>query len=88
MSNLHRMRSGMTGRCDFCDKEESVEHMLLECEWARSLWFGFCGIRTSMDDGETIDVWLASRFKQMSPRGEAGKEVLTRIVFMLWHIWK
>ncbi|OMO55184.1 reverse transcriptase [Corchorus capsularis] len=45
--------------CPICrDSPETVEHLLLTCEWVQGVWFGCFDYRISKKDVTTFDDWL------------------------------
>lgn len=39
--NLFKRKSGFNSLCPICGKEdESIEHLLLTCDWVQMIWFG------------------------------------------------
>ena len=74
--------------CVKCDAGiESVEHMLLECEWTRVMWFVCCnGLRIRKERVTKFDVWWLNSIEVLKKN---GKEVMMNdVVYVCWQIWK
>lgn len=90
MSNLSSKRVVSSSLCNLCGEgEESVEHCLFQCEWARCVWFGsdmsyYVDKRriTTFDDW-----WLKVMTEVVVMRGD-NREFATRVAYLCWQIWK
>ncbi|OMO65659.1 hypothetical protein CCACVL1_21449 [Corchorus capsularis] len=71
--------------CEF--EEESVEHLLLLCEWSRGIWMAICGLKIDRGAVRTFDGWLLSTFDQINQTMD-GIGMKTRIAFTCWGLWK
>ena len=74
--------------CALCGKEsETVEHMLLVCEWTRGVWFNCCwGLKIEKEKLTTIDEWLLQMYEEL--RKVEREELVTEVGFICWQVWK
>lgn len=88
--NLWKKKVANSPICPLCGVEnETIEHMLLLCEWTRGVWFGLqiqCTPRrqciTSIHD------WLGNLFKVFEELQEFNEFAKISICCALWSIWK
>ena len=74
--------------CSVCNiEEESVEHLMLGCEWTRGVWFECCpGMRICREEISTVDVWLLKIYTELKGRGQ--ERIMNDIAYVSWQIWK
>lgn len=85
--NLFRRRCASSNICPVCEsKPETIEHLLFDCEWAKTIWFSF-NIRVFGDLGGNTSAikWTADMVDKM-PGG--GSHVHGKIVTIAWNVWK
>ncbi|OMP07076.1 hypothetical protein COLO4_07649 [Corchorus olitorius] len=60
--------------CDICGEEiESVEHLLLLCDWTKRVWWQGCfGLKICKERVRTIDQWLLEVFQEISGNSKEG----------------
>lgn len=79
-------------RGPLCEVEnETIEHMLLFCEWTRAIWFGL-QLHEVLNRARTTSIheWLGERFKEFEDvQGFEFKEFARiSLCCALWSIWK
>ncbi|XP_043697186.1 uncharacterized protein LOC122647964 [Telopea speciosissima] len=75
--------------CPRCGQaEETNEHILLTCPFARRVWFGSV-LSHRVSDGEEIQLhqWIKEWSAFTSQGKRAVGETRTLISFILWHLW-
>ncbi|XP_050144117.1 uncharacterized protein LOC126619746 [Malus sylvestris] len=82
--NLKNRRILTKATCGFCDQEEeTIEHALLTCPRAASVWFGSpLGLRSFNGSDEGFGEWL----EQMAHK--VSKESFELLLVLVWSIWK
>ncbi|KAL8094027.1 hypothetical protein AgCh_035785 [Apium graveolens] len=71
----------LNNTCPFCDLEtETTEHLFFDCQFAKSCWSEE-GMSMSTPGDQSVSTWLLSLLSNVS------KEVLTKVVAILWGIW-
>lgn len=88
--NLCKKRIKNSPLCQLCEKEEeSIEHMLLFCEWTRVVWFGLqvqcVPSRTSVT---SIHQWLGKMFTEFDKLQDFKVYAKMSLCCALWSIWK
>lgn len=54
--NLMRRRCGSSKTCPICGSfDESIEHLLFDCQWVRAVWFG-CNLNLNVGHGHPNSV--------------------------------
>ncbi|CAL8094550.1 unnamed protein product [Prunus armeniaca] len=87
--NLRQRGMQVDLTCPSCQQpNESVAHLLFQCNYARLFWFA-CPIQLdvrSLQGGTFADIWLelCDRFAQESRKDE----LLSSIAYGLWRLWK
>lgn len=75
-----------TGYCAFYGKEETIEHVLLLCNWSEYVWYGALGFKIDAEGIITIDEWLLRIFELKNLKGELRIERRQRVTFLLWYL--
>ena len=86
--NLWKRRLRENALCQVCEKEEeTIEQVLLQCEWTLLVWYGLeMGYKVGRQKITSIDRWLK---EVMVITREKSKERMRIIVAMIWwQIWK
>ncbi|OMO88162.1 hypothetical protein COLO4_20392 [Corchorus olitorius] len=75
--------------CFLCGQEdESVEHMLLGCDWTRGIWLSICGLRIYHESLSTFDQWLSQVILNDDNLLGVKEDLVRKIAFTCWGIWK
>ncbi|CAA0817639.1 Unknown protein [Striga hermonthica] len=77
--------------CHRCkaDFSETIEHILFLCPKARQVWFGsYFGYKIRAEQFDTLDRWLEQIFTLKEIPASEKKEILTKIAFICWNLWK
>ena len=74
--------------CGICNKNvETIEHMLLLCEWTKGCWFEGChGIKIEKIGMSSFDKWLLGVINDL--KGKGSMNVMNEVVYVCWNIWK
>ena len=58
--------------CSVCNiGEESVEHLILGCEWTKGVWLECCHrMRICKEEITTFDAWMLKIYKELKGRGQ------------------
>lgn len=86
-SNLCKRRCGHEVLCSIClQEEETVDHMLLSCDWAHIFWFG-CGINNRI---RLEEITSFGRWREEWLVKNVAVDDVTRcfLGFVCWFIWK
>ena len=67
-------------RCSFCDHNESIKHLFLDCPMAKKLW-RFMHIAFNITPPNTIRTWLDG------VQSETAKLFRVGVCALLWAIW-
>ncbi|OMP07498.1 hypothetical protein COLO4_07290 [Corchorus olitorius] len=88
--NLWKRRCCTTPTCQLClHQEESVEHLLLCCDWVQKVWFGSSlAYHVDRQSITSFDFWLVGIFEMSSIKALDKMIMQTRVAFICWHIWK
>lgn len=75
--------------CPFCDQEEeTIEHILLNCVFAREVWTMVCLALNRPDwfpgNGTRLKEWCSVN----RGNGRARKDSRTVIILVMWELWK
>lgn len=90
-----RLRHGLQEEpspCFICDQEEdTVDHILLQCVFARQIWHNcFMQARIGLDlvpsTEDTLQHWWMSARKRMPKINRKGFDSFTML--LCWHLWK
>lgn len=76
--------------CPLCSiAEETTEHCLFTCDWARCVWIG-CGLSYigNIQQITTFDSWLSHVVHSLDGSRNDREYVLTYIAYTCWLIWK
>lgn len=89
-TNLRKKKIRIPLTCQICNKEEeTIEHALLFCDWARAAWFGMpIQIVPKKIGFTTIQQWILQIAQQTQNQNQLGSYVITSLVCTLWLIWK
>lgn len=60
-ANLTWWGIDMTPDCPICDNMETRKHTLIQCQWAKQVWFRTLGVRTKLLDSSTFEEWMLDR---------------------------
>ena len=76
--------------CGICEKEEeSVEHVLLQCDWTLVVWYGLnVGYRVDRQRITTLDKWIEEVFGMVEKGSEGRRLLLMTVTMACWQIWK
>ncbi|OMO84089.1 hypothetical protein COLO4_22232 [Corchorus olitorius] len=86
---LYKRNCRASGICSICGQyDETIEHLLLSCDWTRGIWLSICGLQIDKQSISTFDDWLASVVKKLQGLSDAGQMILMKIAFTYWIIWK
>ncbi|KAF7822040.1 putative ribonuclease H-like domain, reverse transcriptase zinc-binding domain-containing protein [Senna tora] len=88
--NLCKRRMTIEDECPLCCREkETIEHLFLNCDWVRAVWFGspfqwalegdFSGSFTS---------WLEERIKLLNNLPKCLQDAIPSLFCLLWSIWR
>lgn len=88
MQNLPRKGVSSDGMCPFCGEKESLEHTLLQCEWVSCVWFCIYGFRIKKEEMISVNQRLMQVLSQLSAKGSCKSEILCRLAFNMWYVWK
>lgn len=87
--NLHHRHCSPSSVYPICLSEaESIEHLLFDCAWTKSVWFG-SKLNLRIDKGMVTNVvaWTANWFAA-EHEGRAECKVLNQVFLIGWYIWK
>lgn len=87
--NLFRCRCSPSPLCSVCHQApESTEHILVGCPWTRAVWFG-SGLHSVINPDlfPSGRKWSSQIVDRSASLGEAV-DVIGRIAFVAWNIWK
>lgn len=85
--NLMKRRCAVNAWCPCCEEHpETVEHLLLFCDWVRRAWFS-CSLTVRVDAVGFIsfEKWC---WKWLVDDSSLGDEEKSLIAIMCWEIWK
>lgn len=85
---LFRRHLGLSPLCPVCETEpETIEHLLLFCNWTASVWFGSAlSYRVDRQSITTIDEWLLGMTSKLDK--ENFNWVWFHIRFLCWSLWR
>nr|XP_027103028.1 uncharacterized protein LOC113724320 [Coffea arabica] len=85
---FHRTRRGESICCGCGEKEESIEHILLQCKIAKEIWkFALVNWDGLEDQTGCFKQWWTSMMMQARTR-QGGEDHIALTVNVLWQIWK
>lgn len=90
MEDLYRHRCSLTPLFPLCNaREESIEHLLLLCQWVATIWFGG-SLNYKMDRVgiSTLTNWLSFLISFNIGSKEKANWLLSYAAFTCWHRWK
>ncbi|OMO70992.1 reverse transcriptase [Corchorus capsularis] len=88
MYNLWKRRLKDNPLCPICfSYEETVEHMIVQCDWTRGIWFAVLGIRVVKEHIIHFEDWLLDIHKQLQESGKDCKTADSLIAYVCWSIW-
>ncbi|XP_025661584.1 uncharacterized protein [Arachis hypogaea] len=75
---------------DMLKRDETVEHALLLCDWARATWFGAeCQWTPTAETVNSIGSWMVECIRKIIAGGGDDQEKrISKLGFLLWEIWK
>ncbi|OMO52011.1 reverse transcriptase [Corchorus capsularis] len=86
---LHRRNCKDSMVCGICHSyDESIEHLLLLCDWTRVVWFGVCGLHFDLEKITTFDDWFLKICHSLDEKGDIEGNWRMRVAFTCWYIWK
>ncbi|OMO55679.1 reverse transcriptase [Corchorus capsularis] len=86
---LYRRGCHLNGVCGICGQEvETVEHLLLTCDWTRGVWFSICGLMIDKQSITSFDVWLWNLCNSLQESLDEAMPMISMIAFTCWIIWK
>lgn len=90
LENLRKKKLKRSTLCPLSElQNESIEHMLLFCEWTRGVWFGLQIQCIPQRCGTTsIHEWIDMRFKEAEGRQEFSEFYRILVCCAMWSIWK
>ncbi|KAF7146373.1 hypothetical protein RHSIM_Rhsim04G0047200 [Rhododendron simsii] len=67
--------------------DETIEHLLFDCSWARAVWFG-CNVYLNVGHGHPVSVlrWTSQVMENL--KGAQLMGFLGRVLMIGWQIWK
>lgn len=84
--NLVQRKCGNSKACPVCgDYDETVEHLLFDCQWVRAVWFG-CNVQLNMGHGSLVSV--AGWTSQVIGKENELIHFLSKVVTIAWLVWK
>ncbi|KAI8560463.1 hypothetical protein RHMOL_Rhmol04G0257600 [Rhododendron molle] len=86
--NLVRRKCGVSKGCPICGVvDESIEHVIFDCEWVRAVWFG-CNVYLNLnqENSSSIQKWTSQVGENL--KGEQLSQFLGKAVTVAWFIWK
>ncbi|OMO96501.1 hypothetical protein COLO4_15233 [Corchorus olitorius] len=86
---LWKRKCRMDPLCVLCGQEaETVEHMILLCDWTRKVWWEGClGLKICKDRIRTIDQWFLEVFLELNNSKSDAAKVKSTIAYTCWVIW-
>ncbi|OMO88682.1 reverse transcriptase [Corchorus capsularis] len=86
---LKQRRIGHDATCPIChEMDQSVEHILLQCPWVETVWFGVLGLKVDRGSITSLDDWFLAVVSNMKGTREEIDQLGTKIAFTMWVIWK
>ena len=88
--NLWRRRLRENALCQVCGKEEeTIEHVLLQCEWTLPVWYGVeVGYKVERQKITSIDRWFKEVMAMTRKKGQERKYMRIVVAMTWWQIWK
>ncbi|XP_072079573.1 uncharacterized protein [Arachis hypogaea] len=90
-ANLYKKKLTKCPLCRICEeKEETVEHAILLCNWTRAAWFGAqVQCLPTYDSVKSFAEWLKKSIQKIREEGkEMQDELISRLGFLCWSMWK
>ena len=74
--------------CVLCNSaNESIKHMIFECEWTRAVWFVCCsGLKINKEKISSFNVWWLNMYKDLKEKDCVM--MMNNIAYVCWKIWK
>lgn len=87
--SLKQRKIAQDPTCPICNEmDESVEHLLLQCPWVETVWFGSMDLAVDKRSITSFDEWLQDIIEKRKDSKEQRELFATKIAFMVWTIWK
>ena len=79
-----------SGLCPICkERDETVEHVVLHCEWTLAVWFGLeIGYKVDRQQISSFDRWIEKVIKMDGIGREERMRIMIVIPIACWIIWK
>ncbi|OMO94054.1 reverse transcriptase [Corchorus capsularis] len=87
--NLWKRKCKQDPLCELCGQEvETIEHMILTCEWTRKVWWEGCfGLKICKDRIRTMDQWILEVFLEVNNSHGDVDIIKSTIAYTCWIIW-
>lgn len=86
--NLYRRKCKSSSTCSFCSHDETTEHLLLHCEWAKGVWFSALGMNIGVLPYDRVDKWLWHTIEFLAKSGSDWKDMMKQVFLVMCYIWK
>lgn len=88
--NLRKKKIPLVSVCPICRiKDETVEHLLDECDWVRAVWFGsYFDWHVENEGCANMQHWFVSKLDMIAKFGGDTKWQTALFYNYLWSIWK
>ena len=88
--NLWKRGIRKSGLCPICKaRDETVEHVVLQCEWTLAVWFGLgIGYKVDRQQISSFDRWIEKVIKMDRIEREERMRIMTVIPIAYRIIWK
>ena len=75
--------------CFMCKMyEETLEHVLLQYEWAIFIWFGLdVGYKVDRQHIFTLDKWIEQKCNMVRIKGDLRIRIMTIVLMACWMVW-
>ncbi len=85
--NLAKRGIKVNPKCPFCAHDETVEHMVLQCEWTHLIWFVCLDYKPHNAAIQTFDKWLIEFCCALPHTQENKNFIISSIAYTCWYIW-
>lgn len=74
--------------CPICTEPESIEHLILDCQWARRVWEQLLNLLDVRDGCSSVNQWLGKRLADQTGSREGNETRWQLVLVDCWSIWK
>lgn len=74
--------------CPMCSAVETIEHLILDCDWAKAVWFELLGLVDVRDGCNSVNQWLLRRLSDQSGSSAGFEWHWYSVLTACWAIWK